>query len=200
MPITEFVRSVTPRVKKKIAQSAKELRYRDHITVNLIISGNTFFKDQWIYVHDTGVLMARIANYNNFYPRGEQKKDTAISVEYFTFRENSLWKSSDTDLVSLASQELVKLGLATRDHILNGFVVREINSYPMYFSGYQSSFDQLKKYCESISNVALIGRGGMYKYNNMDHSMEDGLQAAQRFLHPELSSHLNRNNEDEYVE
>lgn len=182
MPITSCIEALSPPPPKEVLLASRSLRYRDHITVNLLVKGNDIFPDQWIYIHDKQVKAARIANYNNFSDRQSSLKQSALSVEYFVFRTDSLWRAKDDDLIAFATTELQRIGLLRPGAVIDGFVVREPDSYPMYFVGYESHFATVSRYLSSIRNLHLIGRGGMYKYNNMDHSMIDGLISARNMV------------------
>ena len=198
-PITFLVSILTPRVPDKIFGAAKDLYYRDHITVNLIAKKTTnIFQDQWIYVHDSRVKMARVSNYANFYD--ENLRDTVpLSVEYFCFREEDLWKMPDVDLIELAKKELDLVGLIDFSCVSDGFVVREADSYPTYYTGHGGQFLIIKNYLSKFSNLQLIGRAGMYKYNNQDHALLTGFLAARNFMGEE-NDILSINAEDEYLE
>lgn len=200
MPLTHFIFSLFPKPPIKILTAAKKLYYRDHITVNLVIDNPNLFPDNWIYIHSSEVKMARIANYNNFQNK-KNKHSTAISVEYFTFKNDSIWKLSDDDLTKLAIKELKKVGLLKTNKITNSFVIRETESYPTYYINHKKHFDILKDYTENFLNLQLIGRGGLYKYNNMDHSLYSGILAAKNYLKGYKHYNIwNINEEAEYLE
>lgn len=183
MPLTEFIKKLEPKAPKDILRAVDMLYYRDHLTVNLIIQGK-LFPDNWIYVHAPEVKMARVANYNNFSGRmAGKKRMTAISVEYFVFQNEDLWKMPDSDLQKLAVDELLKTGLIqNKKAVKDGFVIRETESYPTYYMGHKRHFEKIKKFVSKFKNLQLIGRGGMYKYNNMDHSIYTGMLAARNIV------------------
>lgn len=183
MPLRRFILSLDPIPSKIVIEAAKKLRYRDHITVNLIVKRASLFPDNWIYVHSPEVKMARITNYNNF--SKEMIKDprySAISIEYFAFHEDDIWKMNDQDLISFAMEEMSRLKLTNEKDLFDGFVIRETEAYPTYYLGHKPYFDILKNYAEQFTNLQLIGRGGMYRYNNMDHAIYSGLLAARNYL------------------
>lgn len=184
MPITEFIDCLEPAPKKKIIDSSRALYYRDHLTVNLIIKQANLFADNWIYVHSPEVQMARIANYNNFSKDMlADKNSSAISVEYFVFQKDALWQMKDNDIINLAVDELIKMNLLNKkEDVSSGFVIRETESYPTYYMGHQEHFDAIKKFVKKFKNVELIGRGGQYKYDNMDHAVFSGLLAARKIM------------------
>ncbi|MCB0395258.1 MAG: NAD(P)/FAD-dependent oxidoreductase [Flavobacteriales bacterium] len=182
-PITHFFHLLNPAPPAELNDAANALYYREHITVNFLITGENLFPDQWIYVHAPEVKAARIANYNNFSDRMTSKRsETAVSVEYFVFKSDDLWKMSDEALVKLAGREMEMIGLCKEKDIINGWVVRETESYPTYYLGYEEPYNALRDYLDAIHNLSPIGRGGLYKYNNQDHSTYSGLLAARNYL------------------
>ena len=181
-PLTHFFTMVDPLETDEITRAAGALYYRDHITVNLLIDGDNVFPDQWVYIHAPDVYMARLANYNNFSGNMVQGKKTALSVEYFVFRNDNIWSRSDQELISLAGDELAKSGLVERSRLEKGWVIRETESYPTYYLGYLDHYNILKSAMDRYVNLTPIGRGGLYKYNNQDHSMYSGLLAARNYI------------------
>jgi protoporphyrinogen oxidase len=182
---------------------ADKLRYRGHITVNLIAEGGDLFPDQWIYVHSPDIKMARLANYNNFSKEMVLGKDeTALGVEYFAFVEDTLWSASDEALGSLAIKELAQMGLAEEGKVRWVAVVREPEAYPVYFPGFNEPYQALRKKVDEITNLYSIGRAGMYKYNNQDHSLLSGILAARNYLKLPGSPYTlwDINTDDEYQE
>ena len=202
-PITFFVQHLHPKPPVRVLEAAAQLYYRDHITVNLVINRNNLFPDQWIYIHDPAVRMARVANYVNFSSAmSPTPHKTPLSVEYFAFADkDDLWEMNDKALIDLALRELTAAGLITRRDTTgaDGFVVREKDSYPTYYTGHKAQFDILKEYASRFTNLQLIGRAGMYKYNNQDHALLTGFLAARNFL-GEKNDIWSVNAEDEYLE
>jgi protoporphyrinogen oxidase len=183
IPITELVYKLKPSLPAEIINTAEKLYYRDHITVNLIVPEANIFPDNWIYVHSPQVKVARIANYRNFSKAMVGNQNTsAISLEYFCFATDEIWSKTDDELLKLAIEELKALKLLKSDSPIDGFVVRERNAYPMYYTGYQNYLDILKDYLSKFTNLQIIGRSGLYKYNNQDHSISTGLYAARNCL------------------
>ena len=188
LPITHFFDLIEPAVNKKILMANSKLYYREHITVNLIIDKSGLFLDQWIYIHEPDVKMARVANYNNFSKSMVSKKNkTAISVEYFAFQNDQIWKLDNQSIIDLAIDEMHSVGLIDKLSVEQGFVIRETESYPTYYLGYKDSYNILKDEVNKFENLYPIGRGGMYKYNNQDHSTYSGILAARNYLNDEGS-------------
>ena len=203
IPLTHFFKMLDPVLEAPVSNAVQELYYREHITVNLLVDKENVFPDQWLYIHSPEVRTARIANYNNFSAQmvGRSNK-TALSMEYFTFQQEDLWQLSDDDLRRLASEELVALGLVERAMVEKAWVVRETETYPVYFQDYRRPYQLLKERIDRFENVSPIGRGGLYKYNNQDHSTLSGLVAVRNYLKlsDKIYSVWDINEEDEYLE
>lgn len=202
MPLTQFVLALEPQPQPRVLKAVRKLYYRDHISVNLVVKGSRLFSDNWIYIHAPEVKMARVTNYNNFskeMPKG--KGFSAISVEYFVFQNDVLWKLTDKELFELAKHELEQVKLVTKDSVVSGFVNRETESYPTYYIGYEKDLNCLKDYVESFKNLQMIGRPAMYKYNNMAHSIYSGMLAARNYLAGQKIYNIWSINEDaQYLE
>ncbi|WP_337286852.1 NAD(P)-binding protein [Candidatus Methylomirabilis sp.] len=200
IPLTDFVMKLTPPGPTEVLEAAHSLYYRDHITVNLVLRKRAIFLDNWIYVHSPEVKIARVADYGNFSESMLADKDTtAISVEYFVFAHEELWNMHDKDLVRLAIYELGKIGLVKEEEVVEGFVIREKDSYPIYSVGHRPLLDKIRGYVDLFENLNLVGRGGMYKYNNQDHSILTGVVAARKYFGEEHDL-WEVNTEDEYLE
>ena len=189
--ITNFIKMITPSLEKDVVDAAEKLYFRDHITVNLLIDDDNLFPDQWIYVHSPDVKMARVANFGNFSDKMALKKGTsAVSVEYFVFQQDNLWQMSDADLIQLAVDEITFMKLVPKGRTLKGWVVRETECYPTYYIGYAEPMSVIRRASDSIKNCTLVGRSGMYKYNNMDHSIYTGILAVRNVLNKGIKKHV----------
>lgn len=183
VPLTHYFKMLNPAEPRQILDSAEMLRYRDHITVGLLIGRKEVFPDQWIYVHSPDVQIARISNYKNF--SREMVKDenkTGLSVEYFAFMSDNLWNKTDESLSALAISDLEKMHLIRRGEVEGSWVIRETEAYPVYYLGFQDYYNLLKSRIDQFINFYSIGRAGMYKYNNQDHSLISGILAARNYL------------------
>lgn len=171
--------------------------------MNLLVGGEALFPDQRIYIHSPGVRMARLANYNNFSKAmvGEKGK-SALSAEYFTFQDEDLWRMPDADLKRLAVEELAFMGLIDKRAAEQAWVIRETESYPTYYLGFQKPYGVLQKAAAGFQNLRPIGRGGLYKYNNQDHSTLSGILAARNHLKAPGSPYdiWDINTDSEYLE
>ena len=172
MPVRSLVRALQPAPPEEIRNAGDGLRYRDFLTVALILKGENLFPDNWIYIHTPGVKVGRIQNFNNWSrAMVPESGRTCLGMEYFCFEGDGLWNSSDADLVELARKELGALGLADPASVVDGTVVRMPKAYPIYDGEYGEYLRQVRTYIDPIDNLHLIGRNGMHKYNNQDHSM-----------------------------
>ncbi|MFN7926573.1 MAG: FAD-dependent oxidoreductase [Blastocatellia bacterium] len=177
-PLTEMVEMLSPAPPAEVLQACRSLRYRDHIGVHLKLAGDPF-PDNWIYVHSKQVRMARIANYRNFSHAMADRLDVSpLTIEYFTFKGDEVWRQSDEELVAMAGQELAQMNIAKPGQVLSGFVVRSEKAYPVIETGFQQHIDTIKQWLDRFENLTPIGRSGMFKYNNQDHAIYTGLLAA----------------------
>jgi protoporphyrinogen oxidase len=189
MPISTLVKNLTPDAPPMVLEAATGLRYRDFLIVALSCRKADIFPDNWIYIHSPEVRVGRIQNFRNWSPdMVAEGTGTVLGMEYFCSRGDDLWTKSDADLVALAKTEISHLGLAEKSDLgLEGHVIRELNAYPVYDAEYRPHVDTLRAYFHSFSNLQTVGRNGMHRYNNQDHSMLAGHHAALRLLgRPEL--------------
>ncbi|HTL04365.1 MAG TPA: NAD(P)/FAD-dependent oxidoreductase [Gemmatimonadales bacterium] len=179
MPVRSLVRALEPAVPAGIRQAAEGLRYRDFLVVALILEREDLFPDNWIYIHTPGVKVGRIQNFNNWSrAMVPDAGRTCLGMEYFCFEGDQLWTSSDAELIALASRELGELGLAAGVPIVDGTVVRMPKAYPIYDSVYRDCLDRVRGFIDPIANLHTVGRNGMHKYNNQDHSMLTAMMAV----------------------
>ena len=180
IPIRQLIDRLDPAPPEAVQKAAKSLCYRDFISVALMIDRADVFPDNWIYIHDPSVRVGRIQNFKNWSPAmvPDQSK-TCLGLEYFCFEGDGLWTSDDATLVKLATKELEQLGVCTADQVFDGVVVRQPKAYPVYDDAYQQHVDVVRDYLRTqLSNLHLVGRNGMHKYNNQDHSMMTALLVA----------------------
>jgi protoporphyrinogen oxidase len=183
MPIRELVQKINPPLPKKILDAANNLKYRDFLTVALIINKADVFPDNWIYIHDPDVKVGRIQNFKNWSPYmvPDQSK-TCLGLEYFCFENDSLWMMPDRELIDLGIREMEALGFAGQENVIDGTVVKMPKAYPVYDSKDRGSVSVIRDYLDKIENLHLIGRNGQHKYNNQDHSMLTAMMAAENVL------------------
>ena len=183
LPIRTLVRSLDPAPPVAVQRCADDFSYRDFLVVALIVKGSNLFPDNWVYIHDPRVRVARIQNYSNWSP--EMTPDPSISslgLEYFCSEGDTLWNMSDQELIGLAAGELDRIGLVGRREILDGTVIRVRKAYPVYNSTYRRGLEVIREFLTTIPNLQLVGRNGQHRYNNQDHSMLAGLLAARNIL------------------
>jgi protoporphyrinogen oxidase len=184
MPIRQLVAQIEPRLPETAIQSAQALRYRDFLTIGLILRERNRFTDNWVYIHDPDVKMGRVQNYKSWSP--EMVPDPnycCYGLEYFCFEGDGLWSAPDEELIALAKTELQQVGLGTTDDVVDGCVIRQAKAYPVYDDDYRHHVDVIRETLESkCPNLHLVGRNGMHKYNNQDHAMMTALLAARNIL------------------
>jgi protoporphyrinogen oxidase len=183
MPIRELIQAFEPAVPPAVLAAAEDLKYRDFLTVALIVNTPELFPDNWIYVHDPDMRVGRIQNYKNWSPQMvPDASKTCLGLEYFCFEGDGLWTMADPDLVELGRQELDRLGLARAADVEDGTVVRMPKAYPVYDSTYAQSLKTVRAFLDGLGNLQTVGRNGMHKYNNQDHSMLTAMLAAENIL------------------
>jgi protoporphyrinogen oxidase len=184
MPIRELVNALDPPPPEPILAAANRLRYRDFLIVSLVLNRKDVTPDNWIYVHEPGVKVGRIQNFKNWSPHMvPDPEKTCLGMEYFVFENDELWSSADDKLIEMAKGELVELGLARAEEIVDGTVVRMPKAYPMYDGGWAEQVQAIRDWLAAmLPNLQLVGRNGMHKYNNQDHSMMTAMYAARNIL------------------
>lgn len=183
MPIAELIQKLSPAAPPPVIEAARGLTYRDFITVVLIVDHPDLFPDNWIYVHSEGVRVGRIQNFKNWSP--EMVPDparTALGLEYFCTEGDDLWSMTDAELVDLGKREMEELGLLHSKDVVDGTVVRQLKAYPVYNSTYGDYLRTIQEHLAGISNLHTIGRNGLHKYNNQDHSMLTAMLAVRNVL------------------
>jgi protoporphyrinogen oxidase len=184
MPIRSLVRALQPAAPAEVVRAAESLRYRDFLTVVLIVNRKQVIPDNWIYVHDPSVKVGRIQNLKNWSPfMVPDAEKTSLAMEYFVFKNDEMWNMPDEELTKLATREIVQLGLVSPEEIVDGTVVRMPKAYPMYDTGWLEKVDIIRRYLDAnLHNLQLVGRNGMHKYNNQDHSMMTAMYAARNIM------------------
>ena len=180
MPLRSLIRSLEPAVPEAVRQAGEGLRYRDFMLVALILEAEDLFPDNWIYVHTRGVTVGRIQNFNNWSADlVPEPGRTCLGMEYFCFEGDGLWTKPDHELITQATEELRMLGLAGGAPVVDGTVVRMPKAYPIYDSEYREHIDVIRGCIDRIPNLHTVGRNGMHKYNNQDHSMLTAMLAVE---------------------
>src|SRR5947207_10240581 len=183
-PMKQLAHGLSPEVSAKARHAADSLKYRDFVTVMLVLKDRQLFDDNWIYIHDPSVKVGRVQNFKSWSP--EMVPDPSMccyGLEYFCFEGDGLWTSSDEGLIHQAKQELEKIGLGKAEDVLDGCVVRQVKAYPVYDDDYAKHVTTLREEFEvRFPTLHLVGRNGMHKYNNQDHAMMTAMLCVQNIL------------------
>jgi len=173
MPISELLLAMDPPVPDEVKAAAADLRYRDFFTVALVVPADRVsWTDNWIYIHDPSVRTTRIQNFGSWSPFLVKEGRNVLGLEYTVWEGDSTWNTSDEDLIEDGKKELDRLGLVTAADIEGGYVVRQPKAYPIYDDRYRANVDVLRAWLAThAANVHPVGRNGMFRYNNQDHSM-----------------------------
>jgi protoporphyrinogen oxidase len=173
-----------PAVPEEARLAAERLRYRDFITVALILKERNTFSDNWIYIHDPGVKVGRVQNFKSWSPHMiPDPATTCYGLEYFCFEGDGLWTTADQTLVAMAREEIQRLGLAESDDVIEGVVLRQQKAYPVYDDGYAARVDTIRRALTAgYPGLHLVGRNGMHKYNNQDHAMMTAMLCVENIL------------------
>ena len=199
-PVRELVQKLTPKPISLL--HARALRYRDFITVALMVDKPDMFADNWVYIHDPSVKVGRVQNFGSWSPEMAPAGMTCLGLEYFCFEGDGLWTMPDEDLIALAKREVEKVGLIAASDVVDGCVVRQPKAYPVYDDAYQDHMKTIRLDLEqSYPSLHLVGRNGMHKYNNQDHAMMTAMLTARNIVAGERIYDIWQVNEDaEYHE
>lgn len=201
MPITEFITKLEPAPPPPILEAAKQLKYRDFLTVCLVINQPHLFPDNWIYIHDPSVKVGRIQNFKNWSPdMVPDPNKTSLGLEYFCNEGDGIWSMADDDLIELAKREVDQIRLARLSDVEDGCVFRVEKSYPVYDSAYRQHLAVIRAFVDRFENFQTIGRNGLHRYNNQDHAMLTGLGAVRNLILGEKNDLWSINGEQEYHE
>ena len=188
MPVKDLLQAMDPAPPAAIREVGDQLVYRDFLTVGLLCAGlklredhaqaGTLIKDNWIYIQEPDVKLGRLQIFNNWSPyMVADKSKVWLGLEYFCFEGDELWTMPDDELVRFGARELAKIDIIDEAQVLDGTVLRMDKTYPAYFGSYDR-FPEIRKYVDGFANLFLIGRNGMHKYNNQDHSMLTAMVAV----------------------
>ncbi len=183
MPLSALVAAMDPPAPAEVRAAARRLRYRDFLTVALVVPAEHAFPDNWIYVHAPEVRVGRIQNYGAWSPEMVRPGGTCLGLEYFVAEGDELWSATDDELVALARSELAAIGLAPPDGTGPGYVVRQPKAYPVYDEDYEDAVGTIRKWLDAeVRNVHPVGRNGMHRYNNQDHSMVTAMRTVENLV------------------
>lgn len=197
MPVKTLIDGISPRPPEEVCKVAAGLQYRDFITVGLLLNkleiearSGKKLSDNWIYIQENTVMLGRLQIFNNWSPfLVSDPEKVWLGLEYFCNETDEFWQKNDSDILQFAIQELSGTGIIKADDVADGTVVRVPKTYPAYFGTY-NEFNKVRDYVDSIENLFLIGRNGMHKYNNQDHSMLTAMTAVDNII----SARTDKNN------
>jgi protoporphyrinogen oxidase len=180
-PVRELVERIKP-VPISLLH-ARALRYRDFLTVALMVRKDGLFPDNWIYIHDPSVKVGRVQNFRSWSPEMVPDGMSCLGLEYFCFEGDGLWNAPDSDLIALAKREVAQIGLVTAAEVVDACVVRQAKAYPVYDEDYRDNVAAIRLDLEgSYPTLHMVGRNGMHKYNNQDHAMMTAMLTARNIL------------------
>jgi protoporphyrinogen oxidase len=183
MPITALIENMVPPAPEHVQKAAAKLKYRDFLIVTLILKKKDLFPDNWIYIHSPEVNVGRIQNFRSWSPEMlPDDQHSSIGMEYFCNQGDELWEKDNAELVKLAEQELRKLNLVGDAPVIDGTVIRQPKAYPVYDHEYQEALEVIRNWLDNFPNLQLVGRNGMHRYNNQDHSMLTAMLAVKNIL------------------
>ncbi|MBL7499230.1 NAD(P)/FAD-dependent oxidoreductase [Frankia sp. CNm7] len=200
-PLSTLILSMDPPAPARVVEAARDLRYRDYLTVALVVPAEFSFPDNWIYIHDPGVRVGRIQNYGSWSPYLVQEGRTCLGLEFFVFEGDDMWTKPDDELIALATRELESLRLVRPGAVERGYVVRVPKAYPTYDQYYRRNVEIMREWLEeNVPNVHPVGRNGMHRYNNADHSMLTAMLTVENILDGTAHDVWTVNVEEEYHE
>ena len=183
MPLPALARALDPAPDRATLDAADRLRFRDFLIVVLIINRRDLFPDNWLYIHSPAVRVGRIQNFKNWSAAMvPDAATTSLGMEYFCSADDDVWRQSDENLIAMAASEIDTLGLAPAAALVDGCVIRQARAYPVYDDTYRTQVDRIRHGLSGLANLQTVGRNGMHRYNNQDHSMLTGLLAARNVL------------------
>jgi protoporphyrinogen oxidase len=204
MPISALLEAMDPPVPSDVTKAAEALRYRDFMTVALVVPEEYGFPDTWIYIHDPDVEVGRIQNFSSWSPYLVKDGRTCLGLEFFVQEGDEMWTKSDADLVEQGKRELQHLNLVDASKVEDGYVVRMPKAYPFYDWEYKENVAVLRKWLEEHTpNVHPVGRNGMHRYNNQDHSMYTAMLSVENIFgadHDVWSVNVEEEYHEEYSE
>jgi protoporphyrinogen oxidase len=202
MPLPDLLGRLDPPPPPAVREAAGQLKFRGFLTVCVIVDAAHLFPDNWIYVHEPDVKVARIQNFKNWSPdMTPDPGKTSLGLEYFCDENDATWLTPDSDLIDLAARELAAIGLIPdAAKVVDGCVFRVPNAYPIYDEDYAEALQVVRAFLDGFDNLRTIGRNGLHRYNNQDHSMAAGRMAARQLLLGESGDLWSINTDDEYHE
>jgi protoporphyrinogen oxidase/predicted dehydrogenase len=200
LALRDLIQCLDPPPPPEVLDAAKTLRYRDLVLVALMTTEEEPFPDNWIYLHDPETRAGRVQNYGAWSAGMVRPGTTCLGVEYFCFQGDDIWQMSDEHAVSLATQELARIGLVDPSKVIDGVKVLVPKAYPMYDSHYEGAVATVRAYLEQFENLQTCGRNGLHRYNNQDHSMWTAMLATLNLVEGRRHDVWSVNTEADYLE
>ncbi len=201
IPIKELILNMVPPPPPEIMEAINKFKYRDFLTVTLIVDKKDLFPDNWVYIHSSKVQVGRIQNFKNWsMDMVPDPEKTSVGMEYFCSVGDDLWMKDDKELIEQARQELATIGLADVKDIHDGIVIKQPHAYPVYDAEYQEARDIVRGYVDSLENLHSIGRNGLHRYDNQDHAMLSAILAVENIVKDSGHDLWTVNTEKEYHE
>jgi protoporphyrinogen oxidase len=180
MALADLIACIDPAPPDEVVRAARQLKYRDFLIVTLILDHSDPFPDNWIYIHDPEVKVGRIQNFRAWSPdMVPDPRHASVGLEYFCHAGDGLWSLSNDQLIDLAATELDRLGLAPKASVMDGTVIRQPKAYPVYDENYCRVLKVIQDWLNGLENFQTVGRNGLHRYNNQDHSMLTAMLAVQ---------------------
>ncbi len=182
IPLTNLIQMLRPFAPDDVLEAASKLKFRSIVIVTIMLDRESVTDLTWMYLPERSIPMGRIHEPKNWSPNMAPRGKTHIVAEYFCFEGDDIWNSPDSELTSDTVKQLVKLGFIRESDVIDSCVVREPKAYPLFEIGYTEHYDKILEYLKKFKNLHIIGRSGMFKYYNMDHSIESGMEIAEKIL------------------
>lgn len=182
IPLTSLVKMLSPKAPKDILEAASSLRYRDLVIVTVMLDRERITDLTWLYLPDKDIPFGRFHEPKNWSPEMVPEGKTSIVTEYFCFENDEIWNLSDKKLTDLTAKHLEKLGFIAKKDLLDSAVLRVVKAYPLFEVGYEIYHQKILDYFKNFKNLHLGGRGGLFQYYNMDHTIESGLEIGRSLV------------------
>ena len=201
MPLAHLPKTLDPTPPDEVLKAGDNLKFRDFLTVALVVDQKFAFPDNWIYIHEPHVKVGRVQNYGSWSPFLVKEGKTCLGLEYFVTKDDELWRMSNENLIQLGINELEKLKLIDKGSAEEGYVVRMPKAYPVYDLDYKENIEIIKNWLlEEHPNLYPMGRNGMHRYNNQDHSMMTAVKSVRNYVLNEQNNIWGINVDDGYHE
>jgi len=200
IPITEFINLLEPEAPVDVLQAGRNLKFRSHVSLFIILDKPSVFPDQWIYLPDKEIPFGRIMEPKNFSKKMAPADKTSLLVEFFCWKNDKIWGASQEELFKLSIQWLERLNFVKEKEVLKYYIHKEKYAYPVYDLNYRKHLEKIKGYLNKFKNLIYTGRSGCFRYNNQDHAFKMGILAAKSIMHGNRYDFESIGTEQEYFE